>query len=240
VPPVAALGRLLPLVAALACSSLDPDFDEVIALEVVDPDSGFIERGDTLYPRARALNGRGDSVEAAVTWATLDTAILEVDASTGAARGKAVGPARILANSGTLRSNLIPVAVQPPLDSARIQGDPRDTVTRTQPSPAPPDSISDSLVVRVFAQASGGLGTSQTLVRRPVTYTWTVFPNLGQGVTLLPNDTTWSSTAGLAVVQVRLDSGSLPDSIKLEAFVVRHDGTPVPGSPLTFVVEYRQ
>ena len=237
-PTLAVLCRLLPAVAVVGCGTLEPDFDSVVAVEVVLPDSGFFERGDTLYPRARALDGRGDSVEVAVHWATLDTAVLEVDGSTGASRGKAVGQGRILANVDNLRSNPITLVVQPPLDSVRIQGDPRDTVTRTPPAPAPPDSISDSLVVRVFAPA-GGLGVAQTLVRRPVTYVLTVFPPQGQVVTLLPNDTAWTNTAGLAVVQVRLDAGSLPDSIKLDAHVVRHDGTVVPGSPLTFVVEYR-
>jgi hypothetical protein len=236
--PIAAAALLLGALVT-ACSQLEPDFDSVIALEVVVPDSGFMERGDTLYPRARALNGRGDSVEATVTWATLDTAILEVDGTTGAARGKATGTGRIQARVGNLPSNPIAVIVQPSLDSVRIQGDARDTVTRSPPAPAPPDSLSDSLIVRVFAMAPPGLSGAQTLVRRRVTYVRTVFPNEVPGVTLLPNDTAWTNTAGLAMVQLRLDAGSFPDSIKLEAFVVRHDGTAVPGSPLTFVVEYR-
>jgi hypothetical protein len=62
---------------------------------------------------------------------------------------------------------------------------------------------------------------------------------MGQVVTLVPNDTTYTSAAGFAIVQVQLDAG-LVDSVVLEAHAARHDGTPVPeSSPLRFVVEFR-
>ena len=77
----------------------------MVALEIVLPDSGKILVGETLLPRARALNGRGDSVAAEVFWATLDTAILAVDSITGETRGKAKGTGRLQARTGTLRSN---------------------------------------------------------------------------------------------------------------------------------------
>jgi hypothetical protein len=40
-------------------------------------------------------------------------------------------------------------------------------------------------------------------------------------------------------VQVRLDAGGPPTSVLVTARATRLDGTPVPGSPLTFVVEFR-
>jgi hypothetical protein len=78
----------------------------VVALEIVLPDSGRMRVGDTLLPGARALNGRGDSVAAAIFWSSLDTAVIVVvDTETGKTYGKAVGTGRLQARTGNLRSN---------------------------------------------------------------------------------------------------------------------------------------
>jgi hypothetical protein len=138
------------LSAAVACGELGPDFDRVVAVEVSTPDS--LEQLDTLRPRARALNGRGDSVAATILWATLDTARLAVvNETTGTLVGKQPGAdARIQARVGDLRSNLILVDVLAAADTLVAIPPTADTVTV-----GAPDSLSDSLSVRV--DTTGGL-----------------------------------------------------------------------------------
>ena len=189
--------------------------------------------GDTLLPRARPLNSHGDSVGGVVTWAALDTALAAVlDPATGATLGKAAGNPRIQARVGNLRSDPVVLVVQEPLDSIRAASELRDTVTL---SAVPKDTLSDPLLVRVFADEP----PSQTLLRRLLTYQLVVFPPTGSTVTLIPNDTVYTPSSGVAVVQVQLDAGGPPDSVVVTARATRHDGTPAPGSPLTFVVEFR-
>jgi hypothetical protein len=100
--------------ALLACGKLGTNLDQVVALEIVLPDSGVIKVGGTLLPLGRALNGRGDSVAAEIFWSALDTAIITVtDSATGATYGKAVGTGRLQARVGVLRSNPQSVIVRP-------------------------------------------------------------------------------------------------------------------------------
>jgi hypothetical protein len=106
-------GTATALLALLACNKLGTDLDQVVALEIILPDSGKITVGDTLFPLARALDGRGDTVTAAILWAALDTAIITVlDSTTGATYGKAPGTGRLQARIGGLRSNPIGILVR--------------------------------------------------------------------------------------------------------------------------------
>jgi hypothetical protein len=229
---------LLCALAVLGCSQLTPDFDSVIAIEVAVPDSGFVELGDTVLPVARALNGRGEPISVPVAWGALDTAVVAVvDTETGAAWGKRVGTGRIQARVGNLRSNPVTIVVRPPLDSIKGDGDLRDTVTV---SSTPRDTLSDSLRVRAFAERPATVTDAQNLVRRRITLELSVFPGTGSTVTLVPDDTVFTNTAGVAVLQVRWDAGTRPDSVLVTARSAHRDGTPVPGSPITsFVVEFR-
>lgn len=158
-----------------------------------------------------------------------------VDSETGATEGRTVGTGRIQARVGNLRSNPATLVVQPPLDSIRPDGDVRDTVTV---SGVPRDTLSDSLRVRVFAQTPTTLTTAQTLLRRRIAYQLEVFPSAGATVTLVPNDTGFTNTGGIVVVQVRLTAGTPPDSVRVTATAIHRDGTAVP-DPVTFVVEFR-
>ncbi|HET8713001.1 MAG TPA: hypothetical protein VFM23_04875 [Gemmatimonadales bacterium] len=82
------------------------------------PDSGRVEVSDTFHPRARALNGVGDSVAAEVFWAALDSAVLALlDSTTGEFLAKRAGTGRIQARVGALRSNPLAVTV---VDSAAL------------------------------------------------------------------------------------------------------------------------
>lgn len=218
------------LCALAACDTFGTDLDAVIALQVFLPDSGAVEVGDTLQPRARALNGRGDSVSATIVWGSLDTALVTVvDSTTGATLGKAAGAGRIQARVGSLRSNPLSVRVQTAADSVRRVGAARDTVDT-----AAGDSLSDSLAVRLFALPDNATNKPG----RRVAYSAAIYPSTGTTVTFQPGDTVLTGSAGTAFARLRLISG-LPDSVVVTATARRADGQPVPGSPVTFVVEFR-
>jgi hypothetical protein len=214
------------VLAVVACE-VSTNLDQVIALDIGLPYGGQVEIGDTLVPTARALNGHGDSVGAEILWVALDTsAIRLIDTTTGAAEGKAVGSDSLQAQVGLLRSNPIRVTVIVHLDSVLALGPTLDTVIVSA------DSLSDSLSVQLFASPSAAIG-------RRVIFTATTFPATGPLFTFVPNDTVFSSGTGIAATRLRLDSGSsLPDSIVVLANVARPDGTPIPGSPVKFLVEF--
>jgi len=190
---------------------------------VTVPDSGRVELLDTLRPSARALNGRGDSTAAPIVWSALDTSLQVVDSLTGLTVGRVVGSGRLQARVGTLRSNPVTITVIAPLDSMRVSGP--DTVV----VPAP-DSLSDSLKIQVF-------GPTGATASRKIALTIT-FPLGAPGLTLVPGDTVRTGGTGLAVFQVRASGITRPDTVVVSASALHAGGTPVPGSPLTFVVEF--
>lgn len=216
------------MAAAAACGQLGTDLNRVVALEVFFPDSGLLEIGDTLHPSARALNGHGDSVAAQIFWTSLDTGIVSVvDSGTGKTFAKAVGTGRLQARFGALRSNPENVFVFARLDSASAPGGTRDTVVVTSA-----DSLSDSLIVKAWADTAGAPG-------RRVVYTFDTYPPSDTTVTLVPKGTVLTNASGIAVVQVRLRRATVPDSVVVSAAVLRPNGTEIPGSPVRFVVEFR-
>ena len=179
--------------------------------------------GDTLHPRARALNGRGDSVAADITWSSLDTTLQVVDPLTGAALGRFTGTGRLLARSGTLRSSPVTITIRAALDSIRADGPTRSTVIVSTP-----DLLSDSLQIHAF----GPTVNANVKVALSID-----FPPGGSGLTLVPGDTVLTNASGIAVFQVRL-TGVRPDSAVVTASARHANGTPVAGSPVTFVVEF--
>lgn len=191
---------------------------------MIVPDSGRVEVLDTLRPHARAVNGRGDSTAAQIIWSALDTSLQIVDSLTGATVGRVVGTGRIQARVGNLRSNPVSIAILAPLDSLRATGP--DSVT----VPAP-DTLSDSMKIQTF-------GPSGSTVGRKIGLS-IIFPPGAPGLTLVPSDTVRTNTSGLAVFQVRASSGiTRPDTVVVTASAQSANGAPVPGSPLTFVVEF--
>jgi hypothetical protein len=178
-------------------------------------------------------------VAAPVIWAALDTVVRVVNDTTGATVGVEPGGAgRIQARVGNLPSNPVTVVAQAPLDSIRAVGDTADTVIV---SGTPPDTLSDSLVVRVFAdppaRPAPRMTEAQALIRRRFTYAVELSPPVGATVTLVPNDTGFTNTSGIVAVQVRLEAGALPVSVRVTARSARLVTTP-PDS-ITFVVEFR-
>ena len=197
-----------------------------MAIDVILPDSGRVEATDTFRPRARALNGLGDSVAAPIYWSSFDSTVLAVlDSATGVSLAQAVGTVELQARVGALRSNPQIVAVLAKLDTLLLNGPDRHTVFA-------PDSVSDSLVVR--ALAIGGEAVSRRVVYAAATY-----PPGGSTVTFVPKDTVFTNSTGVAAVQLRFREGT-PDSVVVTAAMRRLDGTEIPGSPVTFVMEFRQ
>ena len=95
------------------------------------PDSARVEVTDTFRPRARALNGVGDSVAAEIVWGALDSAVLALlDSTTGEFLAKKVGTGRIQARVGTLRSNPQAVSV---IDSVAMGTFSQDFVVEFRP-----------------------------------------------------------------------------------------------------------
>ena len=135
-----------------------------------------------------------------------------------------------LSNADLARLSLLTpqtVSVIPKLDSIGVLGAARDTVFA-------PDSLSDSL--RVQAYALGGAIPAN----RRVVFTKTTFPARDSLVTLPSKDTVYTnSSTGVAAVRVRLHNGPVPDSVVVTATMQHVNRTPVQGSPLTFVVEFR-
>ena len=204
-----------------------------MAIEIVLPDSARVEVTDMFRPSGRALNGLGDSVQAQLYWSSLDTTLTVLDSATGVSLATAVGTARLQARTGNLFSNPQTVSVLARLDSLRAAGATRDTVFVT---PVPPDTAADSLSdsLRVQAYALGGIPAN-----RRVVFALTIYPDTGSVVTLLPNDTVFTSSAGLAVTRVRLQGGPVPDSVVVTATMRHVNDTLVSDSLLTFVVEFR-
>ena len=221
---------MVTLALVLACK-INTDVIQPVAIELRLPDSGRVELTDTFRPTARAFNGIGDSVQATFVWASLDTAILAVlDSTTGVSISKTLGTARLQARTGNLISNPQFVTVLPYLDSIRVSGPTRDTVFVTPAA----DSLSDSLVVQVYG-SGGAIPANRRVIFIPNT-----FPASAPAATLFPGDTVFTNpSTGVAVVQVRLRSGPVPDSVVVTAIMLHLDSTAVSGSPLTFVVEFR-
>jgi hypothetical protein len=218
----------------VAACKLNTDLDQPVAIEITLPDSGRVEIDDTLRPSGRALNGVGDSVAVQLIWSSLDSTLAVVDSLTGESVGVEFGTGRLQARAGNLFSNPQTVLVLARLDSVRALGDDRDTVVVTPPDTTQqPDSLSDSL--RVETVAFGGAAAN-----RRVVYTATIYPASGPVVTFVPNDSVVTNASGIAQVQLRLlAGGSVPDSVVVMAAMKRANGTPAPGSPVTFVVEFR-
>ncbi len=183
-------------------------------------------------PVARPLNGSGDSIAADVVWATPDTAaLLVLDSATGASRAKAPPSGRLQARVGSLRSNFLSVTIRPQADTLFATSAVRDTVLMS----ATTDSLSAPLVVRLQDLTTGA--TPADLVGRSVVF-HLAYPTDAGAFTLVPGDSALTVPGGLASVTVRLVNRAVPDSAVVEARATRANGEPVPGSPVTFVVEY--
>ena len=148
---------------------------------------------------------------------------------------KSVGVGRLQARIGNLISNPQNVSVLARLDSMNALSATRDTIHRAADSSGKVDSLSPPLQIAAFA--TGGVPSG-----RRVVFTATTFPAGDSLVTFLPNDSvltsaTSTSAIGAAQLVVRVHAGTPPDSVLVSATMKRPNDTPIPGSPVTFVVE---
>jgi hypothetical protein len=228
--------------AVVACNKFGPgDLSRVIAIELIAPDS--LEEYDTLTPRARVLDGQGDSVAATVVWAAGDTApiLIVLDSLTGRTIANRLGQTGLLvalSRSYGITSNAVAIRTVAAADTLFATGVTVDTVALSA------DSVSDSLTVEV-ADTINAL--TVPLPGRPVVYSIT-YPVTSGPVTLVTNDSTHvlatsdtvtTSSGGIAFVKVRLLGSPVPDSVVVTAIARRAVGDTVPGSPVTFVVRFQ-
>src|SRR5256885_15880 len=123
-------------------------------------------------------------------------------------------PAATQAGVGPLPSNPIAIRVLAAADTLFAPGATRDSVSLA----AKPDSLSDSLTVRLQDTTAAG---PVDLSGRPVAFALTVYPGGGPGanVALVTSDTarapvaadTVTTTVGIAAVELRLLAGPPPD-----------------------------
>lgn len=218
------------LAAVFACKvNTNPNLP--VAIEVILPDSARVEVTDTFRPSGQVLNGVGGPLPDPLFWTSFDTTLQVVDSATGVSYGAFVGSARLQARTGSLYSNPQLVSVIPRLDSMAVFDRTRDTLDVT-PTDSTTDSLSNPLKVKTFATGGNASG-------RRVIFSFTTYPDSGRVVTLLPRDTVATVSDGTAGVQVRLLPGLLPDSVVVTASMRKFHGDSLPGSPVTFVVEFR-
>src|SRR5438105_4329162 len=126
-------------------------------------------------------------------------------------------------------------------DTLFAAGPRRDSVSLA----AQPDSLSDSLTVRLQDTTAAG---PVDLSGRPVAFALSVYPGGGPGanVALVTSDTaraplaadTVTTRVGIAAVKLRLLAGPLPDSAVVTASARRAIGTLIAGAPVMFVVRF--
>lgn len=102
-----------------ACSTLAPDFDRVIAIQINGPLDRDLIVGETIQLSASALNAAGEIVpEAVITWALLDVDSgqvgFSIDATTGEVVALAPGTGDVQAQVESLRSEPITITVTAP------------------------------------------------------------------------------------------------------------------------------
>jgi hypothetical protein len=241
-----------------ACTEVTADPTVPFAIEVDPPPSPSVVIGDSLRDTlgnsvpltVRVLNSRNEVIPGApVTFVSFDTSnVLTLDPQSGAIVGLKTGEAAIVASADGLQSERVTVRVTPMPDvftgvdaavdtiefflgtetllplRVRLEADTNAALTTDPLAPVP------SYLVRYAIVSPPELATTDTTTlhlvddsRRPSTV-----------------DTT--STLGDAGRQLRfpaLISPPLPDSVVVEVTARRPDLSPVPGSPVVYVVKLR-
>ncbi len=224
--------RLLPLLAAAACSNLDEGEGGVVALEVQIPEVPTLEVGEQLQLSARALDVDGEPVDAEIVWRASDPA-LSVDA-TGLVTGVAPGSSDVQAVVGSLASDRITFTVLAPADTLIIAGDSVFTIPiGTDPPGTAP------MTVRLESRSPVGPVASRPVIyeiTQPVAGATPVVQLAGgvQSDTVL---TIADGTASIALSQVT--GQTPPDTAIVEVRANRTRGSVVPGSGQRFIILFQ-
>ncbi|MDP9144363.1 MAG: Ig-like domain-containing protein [Actinomycetota bacterium] len=224
--------RLLPLLAAAACSGLDEGEGGVVALEIQIPELLTLEVGEQAQLSARALDVDGETVNAPITWRASNDA-LTVDA-TGLVTGVEQGSGDVQAAVGSLTSEGISFSILTPADTVIIVGDSVFVI----PIVADPPGTAN-LVVRLESRSPvGPVGSRPVIyeITQPVAGVTPVVQLTG-GV---QSDTVLTATDGTAPIALDLVTGQTPpDTAIVEVRANRIRGSTVPGSGQRFIILFQ-
>ncbi len=224
--------RLLPILAAAACSGLDEGEGGVVGLEIQAPEDLRLEVGEQVQLSARALDVDGETVDAAILWRASDDA-LSVDA-TGLVTGLQEGTADVQAAVGSLTSERLGFSVLARADTLIIDG---DSVLVIPVAVDPP--VTANLAVRLESFSPAGPAGSHPVIyeiTQPVAGTTPVVQLTG-GV---QSDTLTTTAAGTSAIGLALVTGQVPpDTAIVEVRANRLRGSIVPGSGQRFIVLFQ-
>jgi hypothetical protein len=223
--------RLLPLVAAAACSGLDEGEGGVVALELELPALLTLEVGEQVQLAARALDVDGEPVDVPIGWRASAPAV-SVDA-TGLVTGVGVGSADVQAAVDALTSERVTFEVLAPADTLIIAG---DSVFVIPVATDPP--VTPTLTVRLESRSPPGPLDARPVIfeiTRPVAGATPVV-QLAGGVQI---DTIQTTADGTARAVVALVIGQVPpDTAIVEVRANRTRGSVVPGSGQRFIIVF--
>ena len=221
------------------CASISGDANAPLAIEFVLPHftTAFtVEEFDTVPIHVRVRNNAGDTIPGApVHVVSFAPDTLAVDSALPGLIGLRPGHSRVIAISGSLRSNPLAVTVVRAPDSLALGSPGTDTVRAA-------DSASAPLIVKLLdlrTDTTQALG----LTGYPVSFA-IVFPvYAGPGPVVLGNDSlaavVTTSAGAASVIVKRRGSPPQPDSVVVRASASRANGAAVRGSPIRFVVRFQ-
>jgi hypothetical protein len=224
--------RLLPLLAAAACSGLDEGEGGVVALEIQFPEAPTLEVGEQIQLAARALDVDGETVDAEILWRASDAA-LSVD-ETGLVTGVEQGSSDVQAVVGSLTSEGITFTVLAPADTLIIVGDSVFVI----PIAAEPPATANPMVRLESRTPVGPVGSRPVIyeITQPVAGATPVV-QLAGGV---QSDTILTEADGTAAIVLGLVAGQTPpDTAIVEVRANRTRGSAVPGSGQRFIVLFQ-
>jgi Tol biopolymer transport system component len=221
---------------------------QVPARVEVSPDSVGVDPGNTVLLGAAVRDANGKEIEgAAVTWASVDTAVAVVD-STGLVTGVATGTTRVVARAGEA-ADTVAVVVAPGAGGEPGDG-PAPAVVEVTPAllqfEALGDSIRVSAVVRdaeaaEIAGAAVTWSSTDPAVARVSASGWVVAVANGTA-SVLATAGEVADTVAVQIQQVPVTLVVAPDSVKvgegktvqLEAKVFDANDVPIAGAAVTW------
>ena len=220
--------------AVAGCSNLTEE-GGIAGLEVRVPRPPVVEVGQTIQLSARALDRKGDSVGAAITWLTPDTTVILTP--TGLLTGRTGGAtARVQAQVNSLVSDFVTFTVNPHPDTLKLVGDSIFVVAAGVVSSAP---LVASLQSFVPPMALSGDVITYSIVEP-------VFADPGQRTVELPGGVlTLDAVTGLdgspssPVTLNRVTGVTSPDSAIVTVSALTASGATVPGSGQRFIVRFQ-
>jgi hypothetical protein len=218
--------------ALWGCSDLQGLKGGVVAIELRLPNPAVVEPGDTLALRARALNEKGDSVAATFVWLTPDNT-LTLDPAGLVTTSLTTGTGRVQASVGSLRSDLVTLAIRRASDTLALAGP--DTLTV-----APGDSASGALEAAVLSLTPDTVGISGTSILYEVVDAAAAQDNQWfAGKVLALRATTSIPGTPATPVTLRRGDPTRPDTVDVRVSAARPSGKPVPGSGQLFTVIFQ-